>query len=264
MDSEPESSGATRKPLPFSREKRGLPRWLPIAALLVVGVGAGGTYLELLAPLPALLTRDVTESVPTSQDQNLWRGPTTRGPGSEEEVKLQEASFKMGVQLVNLQMSLKAGRAEDAQDVVARILGLLGSQSFTKDLEDGYTKITTSLANGRKPADLLSEASWLAGLSRDVFESSSLDLGQWVEAGRLASVSYDPTFFRMPKGRSFLRRSLWRDRLGIESLELPKAKESRPELDAVYKIADQGTFQPVDFVNLQGHFKKILELNYPE
>jgi hypothetical protein len=264
LDSELEAFTGPRKPVPFSTDKRELLRWLPIAALLVVGVGAGSTYLELFAPLPSLFTAEVTAPVPVSQDQNLWLGPTMRGGGGEEEIKLKEASFKLGVQLVNLQMSLKASKVEEAQDVVARIIGLLRSQSFTKEFEDGYTKITTSLANGRKPADLLPEASRLAGLSRDVFESSSLDLGQWVEAGRLASASNDPTFFRLKDGRSFLRRSLWRDRIGLASLELPKADESRGDLKAISDISGKSTLQPSDFAQLQGHFKKILDANYPE
>ena len=261
LESEPAPLGEV---VPFPGEKRRPPWWSSIAALLVVGVGVGGTYFGLLASPPALPTADVAATVPASPDQNLWNGPTTRGPGGDDEIKLQEASFRMGVQLVNLQMSLKAGKIEETQNVVARIIGLLRSQSFTKDLEDGYTKITTALANGRKPADLLSEASRLAGMSRDVFEASSLDLGQWVEAGRLASASKDPTFFRLTDGRSFLRRSLWRDRFGLESLELPKAAESRGELKKIYEISGKSTLQPADFAELQDHFKKILEANYPE
>jgi hypothetical protein len=264
LDSEPEAFRGPRKPVPFPEGKRALPRWLPIAAVLAVGVGAGSTYFEFFRPLPALLTEEVTAPVPASQDQSLWLGPTTRGTGGEEETKLKEASFKMGVQLVNLQMSLKAGKVEGAQDVVARILGLLSSQPFTNDLQAGYKQITTALTNGRKPADLLSEASRLAGSSRDVFETSSLDLGQWMEAGRLASASNDPTFFRLADGRSFLRRSLWRDRFGFESLELPKADESRGELKAIYQISVKSTLQPSDFVKLQGHFKAVLDANYPE
>jgi hypothetical protein len=264
LDSDPEAAEGPGKVVPFPRERRELPRWLPIAALLAVGIGAGGAYWELLAPLPELLTKDVTAPIPTSPDQKLWHGPTNRGIGDQAESKLQEVSFKMGVQLVNLQMSLKAGKVAEAEDIVARILGLLEPQSFTTDLQDGYKKITSALVAGRKPADLLDEASRLAGLSRDVFDSSALDLGQWVEAGQLASLSYDPTFFRVPRARSFLRRSLWRDRFGIGALELPKARESRGELEAINQIAGQDTLQPSDFVNLQSHFKKILEANYPE
>ncbi len=264
LDSESEAFTGPKQPVPFSMGKRALPRWLPIAALLVVGVGAGSTYLELFAPLPSLFTAEVTAPVPASQDQNLWLGPTMRGGGSEEEMKLKEGSFKMGVQLVNLQMSLKAGKPEDAQNVIAYIIGLLRSQSFTKDLEDGYSKITIALANGRKAADLVSEASRLAGLSRDVFEASSLDLGQWVEAGRLASATNDPTFFRLSDGRSFLRRSLWRDRIGLASLELPKAQESRGNLKAIYEISGKSTLRPSDFAELQSHFRKILDANYPQ
>lgn len=264
LDSEPDDSAVPGRSNPFSKEKREIPHWLPIAALLAIGVGGGSAYIQLFSPLPAMLTANVTAPVPGKQDQKLWLGPTMRGAGGEEEVKLKEASFKMGVQLVNLQMSLKAGKGGEAQNVVAYILGLLQSQSFTNELKDGYRKITDEIEAGRKPADLLSEASRLAELSRDVFEPSSLDLGQWVEAGRLASLSYDPALFKLTEGRTFLRRSLWRDRFGIERLELPRAEESRPELDAIYKIAGQDSLQPSDFVKLQGHFKKILELNYPE
>ena len=56
LDSEPEAA----IPVPFPRKREPLPRWLPIAALLAVGVGVGGTYFELFAPLPALPTAEVT------------------------------------------------------------------------------------------------------------------------------------------------------------------------------------------------------------
>src|SRR5882724_10892282 len=38
LDSEPEAFTGPRKPVPFPEGKRALPRWLPIAAVLAVGV----------------------------------------------------------------------------------------------------------------------------------------------------------------------------------------------------------------------------------
>lgn len=42
-------------------------------------------------------------------------------------------------------MSLQAGKVEASQDVVARILGLLGTQPSTPDLQRNYTTITVDL-----------------------------------------------------------------------------------------------------------------------
>jgi predicted anti-sigma-YlaC factor YlaD len=109
-------------------------RWLPLAALLLIGIGSGG-YFQFLAA-PQLMTTPATPplaSIPPG-NQPLWLGPTYRGGEGEAETKINEASFRMGVQLVNLQATLQAGQAKESQDIIARILGLLKPQPFTEDL----------------------------------------------------------------------------------------------------------------------------------
>src|SRR3982751_1273901 len=76
-------------------------RWFPLAALLLVGVGSG-TYFQFLA-LPQLRTIPATPpiaSLPPAEPGTspLWLGPTHRGAGDGEEIKIDEASFRMGVQ----------------------------------------------------------------------------------------------------------------------------------------------------------------------
>ena len=190
-----ESVFAEGEVLPFRapKEKRtaaaALRRWYPIAALLLVGVGGGSFHFLALPPglVPTKLVPPLAD--PSSVDGRLWLGPTYRGEGGDEESKLDEPPSRMGVQLVNLQASLKAGNVLAAQDVVARILGLLKAQPFTDDLYKAYTGITVALENHKPPSELLPEASRLAKESREVFDPTLLDLGQWVEAGRLAAPS---------------------------------------------------------------------------
>ena len=251
-------------PFPSSEEKR---RWwqlsaMAAAAVLLVAAGGGGYYFA--GPPPALLTAQVTRPIQGKPEQmgNLWLGPTSRGAGGTgEEIPPDPAAFQLGVQLVNLQVSLKANQGEQAQDVVARILQNLDNQVFVDNLKEGYKGITGDIANGTPPKKLVGEASKLAEQARESFTPLYLDLGQWAEAGRLAAISHDPSFLQQSQNQSFLRRLLWRDRLGSKALK--SLKENR-ELDAISQLLAKGDLQPADYEELKGHFKKILDANYPE
>lgn len=252
--------------VPFSsrEEKR---RWwqlsaMAAAAILLVAVGGGGYYF--VGPLPSLLTAQVTKPIQGEPGSgSFWLGPTSRGAGdTEQEVPSEPAAFQMGVQLVNLQVSLKANQGEQAQDIVARILQNLENQMFVDELKEGYKGITGAIANGSPPKNLRGKASELAGQAREILDPLYLDLGQWVEAGRLAAISQNPTFFRLPETQTFLRRALWRDRLGFKDSKLPA--NSRKELDAIAQILDKSDLQPADYRTLRDHFEEILKANYPE
>lgn len=238
-------------------------RWLPIAALLLVGVGGGSTYFAFLAP-PSQLVAPATPTLASlpQGDQSLWLGPTYRGEGNEEEAKINEAPFRMGVQLVNLQATLQAGKAQESQDVIARILNLLKSQPFTDDLSKRYSGITTTLEK-RPPAELLPEASRLAKKYREEFEpGTALDFGQWVEAGRLAALAHDPSFFQQSDTQTFLRRLRWREKLGLGDTKLdPLTRES---LNRIAEIVSKEDLRPSDYDNLKQQLEKILDHYYPE
>jgi hypothetical protein len=252
-------------------------RLLPLAALLLIGVG-GGAYFEFLAPPPQLVTTPALRP-PPSGNQALWLGPTFRGEGGEEETKLDEASFRMGVQIVNLRVSLLTGKVDAAQDVVARILGILKTQPFTDELQKSYTNLTVGLENGKSPplsapskeaiqASQLAalqaaqqQADQLAQSSRDVFEQTALDLGQWVEGGRLAALNRWPLFFQRATTQRFLRRLVWRSRLGIGEPKLdPLTRES---LTQVFKVISKNNLQSWDYDRIEQQLRKILDHYYP-
>jgi hypothetical protein len=256
--------------LPFrSKASSAAVRWLSVAALLLVGIGGGGALgFQFLAPPPELVASRIApplRSLPNGAEP-LWLGPTFRGEPGGEEIKLDEAAFRIGVQVVNLQVTLKAGKAQDAEDVVARMLGLLKPQPFSDDLQKGYTGITLALANGKPPGAMIDEAMRLAKVYRKDFEpGTAFELGQWVEAGQLAAQLRDPSFFQGATTSSFLRRLRWRDRLhslpGIKDAELDPV--TRQSLEQVAGIVSKGNLRPSDYDELKRQLDKILATYYP-
>ena len=224
-----------------------------------------GTYFHLLWEPPALKTAEVAEPIPNQPEvfndvTGIWTGPRYRGGEGETELELDEAAFRTGVQLVNLQVSLQAGKTAEAQDAVAAILGLLQSGILTAELEKKYEGLTGSMES-RKPSAFLPEASKLAEETREVFETDSLDLGQWVEAARLAAAAGDATFFQQGDTRSFLRRLLWREKVGLGEVKLDEA--TRQSLEEVSRILSKDELAASDYSRLTEELGQILEQHYP-
>jgi len=250
----------------LAERQRQVAKWLAIAALLMMGVSGG--YLQFLAPPPALTT--IADKVPNRDAliPSLWKGPTYRGAPETEAGKLNEESFHMGVHLVNLPVTLRASDARQAEDEIARILQLLEKQSFTQELDKGYRGITAVLASGKAPQSLLPEVDRLAGKRgdagsvREVFDPLSLDLGQWVEAGRLSALAKDPSFFQDFDNRQFLGKLLRRDKLGWNEMKLDPA--TRSTLEQIREVFPSGAPQPSDYARLEPLFRKILEAHYPD
>lgn len=266
---ESESEEGTVVPFPQPRPKVDhrprLQPWYKIAALLLVGVGTG--YFYLLRTPPELKTVEVAAPIPNRPEvfndtTGIWTGPVFRGGEGEGEVALDEAAFRTGVQLVNLQVSLQAGKTDEAQNAIAAILGLLDAGILTQDLEKKYEGLTGSLENAsRPPSSFLPEASQLARETREIFETGDLDFGQWVEAGRLAAAAGDPRFFQQRQTQSFLRRLLWRDKVGLGGVQL--SETTRQSLEEVSRIISRDDLQPSDYSNLTEALGQVLEEHYP-
>lgn len=258
--------GVVRFPT-LAERRRQVAQWVSIAALLLLGAGSGGYFQFLAAPSP--LTT-IADKVPNRAAliPSLWKGPTYRGTGDREAGQLNEESFRMGVHLVNLPVTLRASDAKQAEDEVARILQLLQKQSFTQELDKGYRGITAALASGKPPQSLLPEVDRLAGRTgkaesvRDVFDPLYLDLGQWVEAGRLSALAKDPYFFQDGDNRQFLGKLLRRDKLGWNEMKLDPA--TRSTLEQIREVFPSGAPQPSDYAKLGPLFDKILGIHYPE
>jgi Putative zinc-finger len=258
--------GVVRFPT-LAERRRQVAQWVSIAALLVVGAGGGG-YFQFLSAPPPLTT--IADKVPSQAAliPSLWKGPTYRGAPETEAGKLNEESFRMGVHLVNLSTTVRAGNAREAEDEIARILQILAKESFTDPLQNGYKGITAALENGKPPQSLLPEVDRLAGRKgdadsvREVFDPLSLDLGQWVEAGRLSTVAKDPSFFQDDDNRQFLAHLIRRDKLGLGETKMDPA--TLATLAQIRDAFPSGNVQPSDYVRLRPLFDDILKRQYPE
>lgn len=235
------------------------------AVAALVAVGSGGGYYYFLRPLPALMTASVTEPIQSKPGLtgSFWLGPTYRGPGDEGEgAPLDPASFQVGVQLVNLQVALETNQGEQAQDIVARMLQILNDQMFVEDLKAGYTGITQAIANGTPPEKLAGQASELARQAREAFDAPHLDFGQWAEAGRLAATAREFSYFRRGDTRAFLRRLVWRQKLGFGGMELDPA--ARQSLTEISRVLEKSSLGPPDYGKLNQELERILRIYYPE
>lgn len=261
LDSEPAPVGNV---VPFpSREKIGrvaIRYALPIAALLLVGIGSRAYFL---APPPMLTPSTVTASLQGKPGLlgNFWVGPTFRGPGDHEERPLEEASFQMGVQLLNLQLSLEARDVEKAQgDILPRIRQVLETQGTASQLEDSFAALSADLKS-KDPQEVLKQSAQVAQESRAHFDESYLDLGQWVEAGHLAAMAQKPSFFQQSDNRAFLRHLLWNDKLGLHDVKLDPT--TRASLDRVSEIISKSDLRPSDYAEIKNQLEKILNVYYP-
>ncbi len=263
-----ESVFAEGEVLPFRAPKEkgriaaAVRQWFPIAALLLVGISGAGWYF--LGSPPALTPNAVTASLQRKPGLtgDFWLGPTTRGPGDDQEKRFEDASFQMGVQLVNLQLSLEANDGEEAgRNILPRIRQVLDTQPLMSPLTDAFAALSADLES-KAPRELLGKAAQVAHDSRDYLDEPYLDLGQWVEAGRLAALARNPSFFQQSDTRSFLRRFRWREKLGLGDTKLDPV--SRESLNQISEIASKSDLQASDYAKLKVQFDQILGIYYPD
>jgi hypothetical protein len=250
-----------------SKEGMRNPWWSRIAALLVIGAGIGSVGYSSLSSPPPLVTAAVTEPIQGKPGLtgSLWNGPRERGGGEDEPTTtpVSEAAFRVGVEIVNLQVSLHAGDRVNAKDSGAFILQALDGQIGVGDLGKAYgERIIGAVQRGTPPRELLGVASTLSQESREILGTQDVDLGQWVEAGRLAAIAEEPSFFRQGRNRAFLRRLLWRQKLGVGEMEIdPAALKS---LRDIADVLGKGSLGPSDYAGLQRSFEAILNVYYPQ
>jgi hypothetical protein len=255
-------------PFPSSKGMQNTLWWYRIAAFLIIGVGAFGAYYSLFATPPTLETAELAAPVEGKAGiaESFWLGPTQRG-GPEEEIEnlpdYDALPIKMGVQIVNLRVSLEAGDGDNATNVVAHSLQALKNQGT--GLDGSYEEITQAISGkGTPPRDLLPAASRLANDTREILGPAEVDLGQWVEAGRLAAIAEESSFFENSDNRAFLRRLLWRQKLGIGTKEFKLDPGALRSLQDISNLLQKGSLGRPEYARLRQSFEKILEIYYPK
>ncbi len=165
-------------------------------------------------------------------------------------VPLQKASFRIGVSLTDLEISLAAEDKAKSLDLIKRINSIFQNIEGSGDLISFYGHISKKLEEGVSPREFSGKSQKVESFfkSKNVF--LYLRFGEWVEGGRFAASSKDKEFFDVKSDEYFMKN--------LEGKGLP-----RPVLTALNdiksilikdKITDKG------FRQLERTFTDIVEL----
>jgi hypothetical protein len=260
------AAAAARTVVPFPSDRKPKTTWwlAAAAAVLVVGLGAG--LFMLLGPASEMTTAELVSPLQGQEDlgPDLWRGRTDRsgGGGSDPEADLfsNERLFQIGVQLVNLQVALEQGNEAASDDVLGRLVSLFSEEPFVHEYEDYYAGVRVAISEEDvPPRSFLQESTAKSEELREFLGSDPyLELGRFVEAGRLAAISREPSFFERRGVRRMLRDLLKQQRKG----ELMLNAESLRSLQAISERLGKEDLQAADYEALKEGFETILRRYY--
>ena len=254
-----ESSSNADRSRPFRSQGR-RQRWLlSLAAILLVAVSFP-IYRSLTARPPMAATALVELSPAGAQRIRglAWKGDTPRGLNGPSPERF-EVPFRLGVQVVNLQVGLRTTDADLALEAVQRILGLTGKVGYLDPVASIYKEeIFDKMISNRGPfqPEVFQEDALRAEQEMDPYLNPAFfDLGRWTAAGRFAAIAKEARFF----GRREVRRfPAWLLRQKEELID----PQVRSEVEAIGETLRHSSLADADYAELQRHYEEILEVYY--
>jgi hypothetical protein len=259
LESQPAPAGEV---VPFPSGRKDLaPLWLAAAASLIVAVGGWYVYQSFLAPPPQIAVAEVAPDLRRRPVKNLlWDYETTRGLG-EPESELARQSFQVGALLVDLHLAGQAGATMKGYRAWHGVGTALSEAPGMSEFSAKIFKEANNMHPEHNPVgsanalrSVATQASQIeAELRESVLFPEYIDLGKWTEAGRVAALVRDASFFKDRQNRRFLSYAL-------EPWEPDMPKPVRKELEAISQIWEQGDdLAPSAFKPLASHFQEILD-----
>lgn len=230
-----EAGGAVVAPVVAIR-RHPLRRAVPLAAAAAV---AGVVLLPLLrgpAEPPTLTSARLLAPLEEESGELVGLVDTGvyRGNGRAVDTDIDRRDFHLGVQLVDLEVSLLAEDKEKAANLLFDLRNILLEAGLLDEQAEGYAELRRQLAEEAPPwPEIRATTTRLEGELVDRFSPLYLNFGKWAEAGWLAARGGDGEYFASPAHRRFLR---WLERRGAETLS-PEVVE---ELDALTALLEKG------------------------
>ena len=239
------------------RPARRVSRWLPLAASVVLAVGAGYMLWQRSQVLPEV-TVAVVEPLQGKDGIGtaLYRPDVERGgPGQTILPDFGASEFLIGVYLVDLRLRLsvpvRAGEEErTTEGILSDLAGTL------EQLESMVSpELVTFFKNQSQQADLEILVRELPkherALESELAEDPLFRFGIWTEAAHVFAKVHSPAFFEQRRNRRFLAT--------IPREIPPKDEQYRPILDSLQKIEPLWDSSPRDYEALAFQFKNIVD-----
>jgi hypothetical protein len=230
-------------------------RWL-IAAAASLAVAMGSWYAfqnALIGPAPNLAIAELAPPVKERAVKGLlWDHNRYRGKGGKE-TDLDRQSFQIGALLVDFRLSAQAEDVSNATETwrsigaVVRQVNFLAKEGDRLLAEANQINDASSLRRVAATAEATER-----GFDDSILTPEYLDFGKWTEAGRLAAIVRDPTFFKDWKNRRFLAYIL-------REKEIEPSPEVREVLEQIAKTWDRGDLSAADFASLAQRFQSVLD-----
>jgi putative zinc finger protein len=251
-----------KSPLPpFERPRTRVQRsWrtliaYPAAALLALSLSIAFYLRYTAAPdVPALaftLAEDLSSRQPSLSGHFGDRNRGTDHLPDETSI----LSFRLGVALVNLQVSLAGRNADEADAALAKINGLNMNLVPAPKVKDFYLGLRKMPEQELWQQAERAKSMALKYRSPVPSENLFLDFGLWAEAGKLASWAPDGHFLTSRDNRRFpdyLRRQLQKDGESLPS-------EVQGSLKQIEETLDRDPLGADDYRRLAAQYERIVE-----
>lgn len=239
------------------RAPRRTPRWLPLAASVVLVAGLGFFTWRLLEP-PKITLAGMVEPIEkkAGAPDVLYKEVIYRNANHSVDLDWDRSRFFIGVHLIDLRLSVNAGKVKAAE---SHLQGLGEAFNNMPGFSDLGKRCTDEVAVLDDAGTLEPFAPKLPSLEKEIeqylSDDPSFSFGLWTEGGRLASATHTREFFTRRDNRRFLS-SLLKNPPGEDNESL----EAIPvDLQAIEAIWDRGDFGEEDYKALERHFQNIIK-----
>jgi len=165
-------------------------------------------------------------------------------------VPLEKASFRIGVSLTNLEVSLAAEDKAKSIDLIKRINLIFQNIEGSSDLVSFYSDISKKLEESVSPREFSGKSQKVESFFKDRNAFLFLRFGEWVEGGRLAASSKDKEFFDSKSVKYFIGN--------LEGKNLPQGIYT--SLGEIKGIVARDTISDANFKKIEIAFVSIIEM----
>jgi hypothetical protein len=221
------------------------------AAVLVI-------LIKFVIPIPGeyapLSSTQIVDRLAKNTDvkflSNSIKEDQTIAYGFTEKIPLEKASFRIGVCLTDLEVSLRAEDKAKSEDLIKRIISLLQSIEGSKDLISYYGGLSKKMEQSTSTKQFSGEIQKVETFLKDKDTIFYLRFGEWVEGGRIAAVIKNREFFDIRSNQYFIKK--------VEGKGLPQGVLKA--LREIKGILVKNKFADRDYKHLERAFKDLMEM----